>query len=141
MLWVRIPPALPKSEGYMEKQSVKKVSTMSFVGAAVLAYIVVNMLFKALAGAFGIVQKWYSMQILNHGFPIIVAVAVFAILQFNPKILTWAEEVILEVSKVVWPSQRDTVAMTVVVCGFVAIACLLLLVIDFVARHLIQMII
>jgi preprotein translocase subunit SecE len=62
-------------------------------------------------------------------------------MQFNEKIIAWTEDVIVEVSKVVWPSHRDTMAMTIVVCVFVGIASLLLVVIDFVARNLVQMII
>jgi len=125
----------------MEKQLVKKVTTMSFMGAAVLAYTVVNVLFKSMAGAFGPVQRFYSMDWINHGLPVLVASVLFFYLQFNARTLVWAEEVILEVSKVVWPSKRDTVAMTIVVCIFVAIACFLLLLIDFVAQNLVQMII
>lgn len=125
----------------MEKQTIRKVGTFSFLAAAVVAYVVVNVLFKSLAGAFGIVQKWYSIDVINHGLPILTAATVFFVLQFNTKIFNWAEEVILEVSKVVWPSRRDTFAMTIVVCVFVGIACFLLMIIDFVARHLIQMII
>lgn len=125
----------------MDKQLMRKISTLSFLGAAFLAYVVVNVLFKALAGAFGVMQRFYSIDVLNHGLPITAAIAVFATLQFNPKILAWAEEVILEVSKVVWPSRKDTLAMTIVVCVFVGIACFLLMAIDFVARHFIQMIV
>jgi preprotein translocase subunit SecE len=117
------------------------VTTLSFLGSAILAYVVVNVLFKALAGAFGIMQRWYSIGALNHGLPIVAAVAVFAALQFNPKALAWAEDVITEVSKVVWPSRKDTLAMSIVVCVFVGIACLLLMVIDFIAQNFIKMIV
>jgi len=125
----------------MDKQLMKKLTTMSFIGAAILSYSVVNMLFKAMAGAFGPVQRLYSMDLLNHGLPIFAGALVFFVMQFNPKILTWTEEVLLEVSKIVWPSSRDTVAMTIVVCVFVGIASFLLLVIDFVSRNVIQTII
>lgn len=125
----------------MEKQTVRKVGTFSFLSAAVITYVAVNVLFKSMAGAFGIIQRWYSVDIINHGLPILSAATVFFVLQFNPRVLSWAEEVILEVSKVVWPSRRDTFAMSIVVCMFVGVACVLLVAIDFVARHLIQMII
>ena len=125
----------------MEKQTVKKVTTMSFLGAALIAYVTVNTLFKTLAGAFGAVQGWYSVQYLNHGVPIGVALILFFVLQFNPGILGWAEEVVLEISKVVWPSRKDTVAMSIVVCIFVTVACVLLVLIDSVARELVHLII
>lgn len=125
----------------MEKQTIKKITTLSFLCAAALAYVVVNVLFKSLAGAFSVVQKFYGMDVFSHGLPIVVAVALFFTLQFNSKLLTWAEDVVVEISKIVWPSHRDTSAMTMVVCVFVGIACAALLVIDFVAQHFVEFII
>ncbi|OFZ11249.1 MAG: preprotein translocase subunit SecE [Bdellovibrionales bacterium RBG_16_40_8] len=55
--------------------------------------------------------------------------------------IEWAENIILETSKVVWPSRKDTIAMTIVVCVFVAIASVLLFVIDNVSRELVNLII
>ena len=127
--------------GKMEKQTIKKVTSVSFLVTALLTYLVVNILFKSLAGAFGSVQRLYSVDWINHGLPVLAAVAVFVGMQFNEKIIAWAEDVIVEVSKVVWPSHRDTMAMTIVVCVFVGIASLLLLVIDFVARNIVTMLI
>lgn len=125
----------------MEKQSTKKIITLSFLAAALLTYVVVNVLFKSFAGAFGPVQRLYSVDLVSHGLPVLLAALVYGVLQFNPRVIAWAEDVILEVSKVVWPSQKDTIAMTMVVCVFVFAACVLLLVIDFVAHHLVQLII
>jgi len=127
--------------GKMEKNAIKKVTSLGFLGAGALTYITVNVLFRSLAGAFGPVQRLYSIDWVNHGLPIVMAVAVFLLLQLNEKTVIWAEEVILEVSKVVWPSRRDTTAMTIVVCIFVGIASILLLVIDFMAQNLVKMII
>jgi preprotein translocase subunit SecE len=124
----------------MDKQIVKKVATFSFLAASILTYIVVNTLFQSLGGAFGVVQRLYSIPWLSHGLPMVSAILVFGVLQFNAKVLLWAEEVIAEVSKVVWPSRKDTTAMTVVVCVFVGIASVLLIVIDYVAREFVQMI-
>lgn len=124
----------------MDKQLVKKITTLSFLSAAAISYTVVNVLFKSLAGAFGIFQRLYSVDMYNHGAPIVAALAIFSLLQFNPRVVEWAENVIMEVSKVVWPSRKDTVAMTVVVCVFVGIASLLLVMIDYVSHNLIQLI-
>lgn len=138
---MRAPPIKRGSKESMERENVKKLVTVSYLGSAILAYVVVNVLFKSLAGAFGFVQKWYGVEWVNHGLPILAAVTTFFVLQFNSKILNWTEEVILEVSKVVWPSRKDTVAMTVVVCVFVGIASGILFVIDIVSRNLVELII
>jgi preprotein translocase SecE subunit len=125
----------------MDKAAVKKIKTMSFMCAAVLAYITVGTVFKVLAGSFGIVQKWYSIDVLNHGLPIVAASVLFLVLQFNEKIIVWSEEVIVEVSKVIWPSRTDTIGMTFYVCVFCSIAGVLLVVIDFLAHNFVQMIV
>lgn len=125
----------------MDKQTVKKITTFSFLCAAVVAYITVNILFKSFAGAFGVIQKFYSMDVISHGLPLAVAVVLFFVLQFNSKLLAWAEEVVSEISKIVWPSQKDTMAMTMVVCVFVFMASVVLIGIDFVSRELVGLII
>ncbi len=125
----------------MEKQTIKKVTTLSFLGAALVTYIAISILFKSLAAAFGPVQRLYSMDVVSHGLPLISAVLVFAVLQFNGRILLWAEDVITEISKVVWPSRKDTTAMTIVVCVFVGIASIVLVLIDFLSQNLISLVV
>lgn len=124
----------------MEKQLVKKMTTLGFLTAGFLSYLTINILFRSAAGVLPLAQRMYSIDMVGHGVPIAFGLLVFLLLQFNPKTLLWAEEVVLEVSKVVWPSQKDTVGMTIVVCVFVAIASALLVVIDFVAQGAVQFI-
>lgn len=123
----------------MDKQAIKKITTVSFLGASALTWLVIDVLFKALAGAFGPVQRLYSNYVISHGLPLVSAVLVFAVLQFNPRIVNWAEEVILEVSKVVWPSRKDTMGMTIVVVVMVLIASAILFVFDNLARFSLEM--
>lgn len=125
----------------MEKSTVSKISTMSFLGAGILTWLVVGILFRTLAGAFGAVQKLYGVDLLNHGLPLVAGALVFIVLQFSPKITVWAEEVILEVSKVVWPTQKDTVGMTIVVIIMVLIASAILFIFDNIARLIMSFII
>lgn len=118
----------------MEKQLLKKISTVSFLLAGGLAWLVVGVIFRALAGAFGNVQRLYGMDIFSHGLPVAVGLVVFLFLQFNPKVLVWAEAVIIEVSKVVWPSRKDTTGMTIVTVIMVLIASGILFLFDNIAR-------
>lgn len=118
----------------MDKQAVKKVMTVCFLSAAALTWVVVEVLFRAFAGAIGFVQKLHSNNLISHGLPLVSALAVFVVLQFSPKIIVWAEEVILEISKVVWPSRKDTVGMTIVVVIMVLIASCVLFIFDNLAR-------
>ena len=125
----------------MEKQNTKKIITLSFLGAAILSYLVVSVIFRALAGSFGPVARLYDQDWASNGFPVVASLLVFSYLQFNAKIVAWAEDVVIEVSKVVWPSGRDTFALTVVVTIFCLVSAVLLMGIDFIAKNLVQFII
>ncbi len=128
-------------KGYMEKQTIKKVRSASFLATGLVAWITISVLFRALAGSFGVVQKFYGNELLAHGLPIVIGVAVFLYLQLSEKTNTLAEEVILEVSKVNWPARKDVVGMTIVVIIMVAIASLLLLGVDTVAREIVKLLV
>jgi len=125
----------------MEKQTVKKISSISFMVAAIIVWISATTLLQTLAGSFGVVQRMYNSQIIHHGLPIILAVGLFAFLQFSPKILNLTEEVVLEISKIVWPSRKDVVGMTIVVVVMVFIASVLLLCADTVAREVVKLLV
>lgn len=96
----------------MEKTN-SKILTISFAVAAMLVGLTVSLLIKAFAGAFGVVAKLANIDLVRHGLPVAVGFAVFAALQFNPRALAWGEEVVTEIRKVVWPSRKDTTAMTI----------------------------
>lgn len=96
----------------MEKTN-SKILTISFAVAAFLAGLTISLLIKAFAGAFGIVARFADSDIVRHGLPVAVGFVLFAVLQFNPKVMAWGEDVVTEVRKVVWPSRKDTTAMTI----------------------------
>jgi len=99
-----------------------KVLTLSFAIAGALMGLTTHLLLKSLSGAFGIVARFSDSDLVRHGLPVSIGVLVFAVLQFNPRILTWADEVVVEIRRVVWPSRKDTTAMTIVVVVMVLIS-------------------
>lgn len=115
-----------------------KIMTVSFVSAAIVTYLVVQVLFEALAATFGSVASIRSIDAVKHGLPVGLAFLTFASLQFNPKVRFWADEVILETRKVVWPTQKDTTTMTTVVCIMLLLAGLVLGAFDFVSGQVIK---
>jgi preprotein translocase SecE subunit len=125
----------------MEQNTIKKITLVSFLGLGAIAYIVTEVLFRSFASAFSVVQRLYSTDLAGHGIPIAVAVLLFSILFFNSKTNVWAEEVISEVSKVVWPSRKDTVGMTIVVCVMVFIASAILFLFDNLAQMFVKLIV
>ncbi len=104
----------------MEKQNINKAVTFSFAAAAILVWWVSGVIFETLAAGLPMVAKLRSykiggIELYEVGLPVLLALAAFLYLQLSPKKRTWAEEVVTETSKVVWPSQRDVQLSTLVV--------------------------
>jgi preprotein translocase subunit SecE len=121
----------------MEKTN-SKIITLSFAIGAFLTGLVVSLLIKAFAGAFAVVARASDSDIVRHGVPLLVGFGLFAVCQFNPRIVTWADEVVSEVRKVVWPSRKDTTAMTVAVVIMVFVSSAIISLFDFVSAYIIN---
>lgn len=121
----------------MEKTN-SKIITLSFAIGALLLGVVVSMLIKAFAGAFAFIARASDADIVRHGVPLLIGFAFFAACQFNPKIVTWADECIAELKKVVFPSRKDTTAMTIVVCIMVLISSLIISAFDMISGYIIN---
>lgn len=103
-----------------------KILTLSFAVTGVLVGLTLHLLIQAFAAAFGVVARVADSDAVRHGLPVVVGIVVFAILQFNPRVLSWADEVVGEIKKVVWPSRKDVTAMTIVVLIMVVISSFLI---------------
>ena len=123
----------------MNKELNKKIATVSFIIVAALTLIVTRVLLQTAAASFGAVQKLWGQDLFQHGLPVAIAVITFAMLQFNPKVITWADEVVTELLKVVWPSRQNTTAMTIVCCVMLLISATLVFAFDYLARNATQM--
>ncbi len=94
----------------------KKILTMSFIVAGVLAAFVLRVLLNTISPATsGAVARALSSDFVVHILPALVGFVVFIYMQLNKSVLAWGDDVISEIKKVVWPSRKDTVAMTIVV--------------------------
>ena len=112
-----------------------KILTSSFAIASALVGFTLHLLIKILAGAFGVIARAADGDLVRHGLPVAVGLLMFALLQFNPKVHTWGEEVVAEIRKVVFPSGKDVTAMTIVVVIFVIIASLIITTFDVVSAQ------
>jgi len=99
-----------------------KIVTLSFLSFAALTGFTLATLLKVFSGAFGFVAKAMELDLVRHGLPVATALGLFIYLQFNKNILSWADEVIAEVKKVVWPPNKDTRGMTIIVVIMVLIS-------------------
>ena len=115
-----------------------QILTLSFAIGGALVGLSLSLLIKSFAGAFGIVARFADTDVVRHILPVAVGLAVFAALQFNSKVLSWGDEVVSEIRKVVWPSQKDTTAMTMVVVVMVLISSAIVTSFDWVSGFLIS---
>ncbi len=116
----------------------QKILTMSFVAFSAIIGLSVSLLLKTFAGSFAFMARLHNVDFVKHGIPVIAALAVFASLQFNKNVLAWGEDVALEIRKVVWPSRKDTTAMTIVVVVMVLISSVIITTFDFVSGYLVN---
>ena len=121
-----------------EKGNESLVNT-AFAMFGILVYFVVSVLLEVLAGTFGAVQRIRSIEAVQHGLPVALGIATFVFLFANKKTHTWADECVTEVRKVVWPSRKDTMAMTIVCCGMCLIAGIGFGIFDFFSSQLIKL--
>jgi preprotein translocase subunit SecE len=79
--------------------------------------IVVNVFIDTMAAiATGSFSRVLSTDLVKHGMPVALGALGFFVLQFNKPVNQFAEEVVVEIRKVVWPTRKDTMSMTTVVC-------------------------
>ena len=107
-----------------------KIITSAFIVFSALVAYVISYILEVWEAYSGFVARMLQNEILRQGIPLLSAFIVFLSIRFNLKLVKWADEVVNEVSKVVWPSRRDSVAMTVVVSVIIVIAGCLLAVFD-----------
>lgn len=123
------------------KSENKKIITVSFVLAGVLSGFVLSVLLETFAATFGFVARAMASDVFRHGLPVAVGLGVFLALQLRTKTCVWADEVVSEIRKVVWPSRRDLTAMTVVVCVFVVFSGVMLGFFDFFSGYLVKIVV
>ncbi len=125
----------------MIKEENLKIITLSFVIVGFLVALSVRVLLESLTMYSGWMAQIYAQEIIRHGVPVLAGLSVFAYLQFKKNIGVWAQEVVVEVRKVVWPSQKATAGMTVMVCVVLLISGFVLGLFDLVGGVLIDFII
>ncbi len=119
----------------------RKVITVAFVLASVLAASVVEVIEGVLAVNFSAVARFRALSAVQHGLPVGVGIVTFLILQTNKKTVAWADECVSEIRKVVWPSQKETTAMTMVCCVMLLLAGAWFGLFDYLSGSLVKMLI
>lgn len=123
----------------MEK-SYNKIIAVSFVIGALLAAYVTKTILAVLSSTWGAFARVTNETWIQHGLPIGVGVIFFFAMIFNAGIRTWATDVTIEISKIVWPSIKDTRSLTIVVCIIIFMAAITLSIFDMVTGNVIDFI-
>lgn len=122
-------------------KTINKIMMVGFVCAAFLVGYVVQVIHTVLSSAWGAYANLTDSSVINHAAPVVCGIAFFIYVSFSKKVRNWASEVIVEVSKVVWPSQKDTTALTIFVCFFMILSGIVLGLFDLFSGQVIQFII
>lgn len=124
----------------MENTNINnKIITVSFMVTGILLGIVTFVLVDSLAAiATGASGRFFGQDLVRHGLPVAIGIVAFVGLQFNKRVLSWATEVVIELRKIVWPSRRDTFAMTIMVCVMLIISGVILGAFDVISGSLID---
>ncbi|MCB9072141.1 MAG: preprotein translocase subunit SecE [Bdellovibrionaceae bacterium] len=121
-------------------KTYNKIIAVSFVITAFFFGWVVSVLMRVLSGMWGPFAKLTGDPTVQHGVPVLFALAFFVFLIASKSTKAWASDVALEISKVVWPSVKDTKALTIVVCFIILISAAIFAVFDFVSNKLVEFI-
>lgn len=124
----------------MNANANQKIVTLSFILVGGLTALVTKVIFTTLATHIAFFSKFYTQDIFQHGVPMVAGLIAFSFLQLNRGICFWANEVVMEIKNIVWPSRKDTIAMTVVCCIMLIVAGIVLGIFDFFASHFMKLI-
>ncbi len=121
-----------------QDQLNKKIISLSFVAAAIIAAYLTSVTLEILAGFFVSFVKIYDKDSIRRGLPVLVGIITLVVLAASPKIRSWTDSVVSEVRKVVWPTRNELSAMTVACLIMLIVAGFFLGGVDFVASRVIQ---
>ena len=127
----------------MDKQAINKTVTLSFVAAAFLVWWTSGVLLETAASASATLSqlrniRFAGVELFHTLIPLLLAVITFAMLQFNKRRRTFAHDVVVETSKVVWPSVKDIQGSTIVVVIMILVSSVVLLTLDWAANEVIR---
>lgn len=122
-----------------DSKNNQNIVNAAIVASGFIAFFVTSMVLETLANAFGPIARLQGTEAFKHGVPVGVGLLVFLLLFMSTKVHVFLDEAVVELRKVVWPSRKDTTAMTIVCCVMCVIAGISFGIFDFVASQLIKL--
>ena len=124
----------------MENQQQKWV-TLSFVAASALLAFLVFSFGQKIAGAYDWEARFRNVEMGLQGLSIVLGLGLFAFLYRSDAVNQFMAEVVVELSRVSWPTQKETRAATLLVVVMVLISGVFLGLLDYLWTILLKWII
>lgn len=121
----------------MESQHQKWVSLSYLAVAGLVGYVVLSVALK-LGGMYDLEARVRNIDLIFQFVAAIAGMITFLALYKNAKSNQFMNEVVLELSRVTWPTQKDTASATVVVIVMVIISGVVLGLLDYCWIHLLK---
>jgi preprotein translocase subunit SecE len=121
----------------MENQHQKWVNFSYLAVAALFGYIVFAFAMK-LAGTYDLEARVRHVDIIIQMSSIALSIVLFIVLYRNQKANEFMSEVVLELSRVTWPAQKETMSATMIVIIMVLISGMILGLLDYIWTKLVQ---
>jgi preprotein translocase subunit SecE len=103
-----------------------EVQTVSTAADKVKVGLAIALLIAALAGFYLLSKQGPIVQWLTLVAGLVAAVVVFALSESGKQLLAFGRDSVREVKKVVWPTRKEAIQMTLYVFGFVVVMALFL---------------
>jgi preprotein translocase subunit SecE len=113
----------------MESQHQKWVNLSYLALAALVGYIVFSMSAK-LIGAYDLEARVRNVDLIVRVLSVVMGGVLFAVLYRNDHANQFMNEVMVELSRVTWPTQKETTSATIVVVVMVVISGIILGLLD-----------
>lgn len=115
----------------MENQQQKWVN-LSYLALAVLVSFVVFSLGQKISSTWDMEARVKNLELILRGVSLILGALVFWVLSRNEDVSQFVNEVVVELSRVTWPTQKETSSATIVVIVMVLISGMILGFLDYV---------
>jgi preprotein translocase subunit SecE len=123
----------------MENQYQKWVNLSYLALAALVGYLVFAFAHQ-IAGVYDMETRFKDIDLIIRGVSLVAAALVFFILFRHEQANTFMNEVVTELSRVTWPTQKETSSATIVVIIMVLISGVVLGFLDYLWTRLLQLI-
>ncbi len=124
----------------MESQYQKWVN-LSYLALAVLVGYLIFAMSNKVVGAYDLEARVKNVELIIRGISVLFGAILFVVLYKNDQANQFMNEVMTELSRVTWPTQKETTSATFIVLVTVLIAGMILGFLDYVWTKLLQLVV